>query len=60
VPVCALLLEAAAAAGEIRADLEPFELMRGIGNLCIGAAGDPRYDARRLVALLVAGMRVPH
>jgi AcrR family transcriptional regulator len=57
VPVCAQLLEAAAASGEIRSDLEPYELMRGVGNLCIGADSDPRYDARRLVALLIAGLR---
>ncbi|MEU5863402.1 TetR/AcrR family transcriptional regulator [Nonomuraea sp. NPDC047529] len=56
VPVCARLLEAAAAAGEIRAGLDAFELMRGVGNLCIGAGADPRYDARRLVGFLVAGL----
>ncbi len=56
-PVCAHLLEAAAAAGEIRSGLAAYELMRGVGNLCIGADHDPRYDARRLVALLVAGLR---
>jgi hypothetical protein len=33
--------------------------MRGIGNLCIGAHNDPRYDARRLVELLIAGLRQP-
>ncbi|MHA6624800.1 TetR/AcrR family transcriptional regulator [Pseudonocardia sichuanensis] len=60
VPACAQLLEAAAAAGEIRSDLEAYELMRGVGNLCIGAGHDPRYDARRLVGLLVAGLRRPH
>jgi AcrR family transcriptional regulator len=60
VPVCAQLLDAAAAAGEIRSDLEAYELMRGIGNLCIGADNDPRYDARRLVELLIAGLRRPH
>ncbi|MDH6626250.1 AcrR family transcriptional regulator [Streptomyces sp. LBL] len=59
-PVCAQLLEAAAVAGEIRSDLEPYELMRGVGNLCIGADSDPRYDARRLVELLIAGLRRPH
>jgi AcrR family transcriptional regulator len=58
VPVCAALLDAAAAAGEIRTDVEALELMRGIGNLCIGAGKDPRYDARRLVALLLAGLLV--
>ncbi|TQM02859.1 TetR/AcrR family transcriptional regulator [Pseudonocardia kunmingensis] len=60
VPACAQLLEAAAAAGEIRSDLEAYELMRGVGNLCVGAGHDPRYDARRLVGLLVAGLRRPH
>ena len=57
VPVCAQLLDAAEEAGEIEAGLEPVLLMRGVGNLCIGAANDPRYDARRLVALLLAGLR---
>ncbi|WP_030293427.1 TetR/AcrR family transcriptional regulator [Streptomyces katrae] len=59
VPVCTQLLDAAAATGEIRSDLTAYGLMRGIGNLCIGAGSDPRYDARRLVALLVAGLRRP-
>ncbi|MFI9358389.1 TetR/AcrR family transcriptional regulator [Streptomyces lydicus] len=59
VPVCAQLLDAAAGAGEIRSDLAAYELMRGVGNLCIGADGDPRYDARRLVGLLIAGLREP-
>jgi AcrR family transcriptional regulator len=59
VPVCAQLLETAAAAGEIRPDVGAFELMRGVGNLCIGGDNDPRYDARRLVELLIAGLRRP-
>ncbi|MET8418071.1 TetR/AcrR family transcriptional regulator [Streptomyces sp. NPDC005134] len=58
-PVCTQLLDAAAASGEIRSDLDAYQLMRGIGNLCIGADSDPRYDARRLAALLVAGLRQP-
>ena len=57
VPVCTRLLDAAAGSGEIRSDLEAYELMRGVGNLCIGADSDRRYDARRLVELLVAGLR---
>ncbi|MCH6170332.1 TetR/AcrR family transcriptional regulator [Pseudonocardia alaniniphila] len=56
VPVCAQLLDAAAGSGEIRSDLEAYELMRGVGNLCIGADSDPSYDARRMVELLVAGL----
>ncbi|MFE3447787.1 TetR/AcrR family transcriptional regulator [Nonomuraea sp. NPDC059194] len=58
-PVCTQLLDAAAASGEIRPDLNAYQLMRGVGNLCIGADSDPRYDARQLVELLVAGLRQP-
>ncbi|MEV0278651.1 TetR/AcrR family transcriptional regulator [Streptomyces sp. NPDC050610] len=58
VPVCADLLHAAADAGEIRSDIGALELMAGVGNLCIGAS-NPRYDARRLVELLLAGLRLP-
>jgi AcrR family transcriptional regulator len=60
VPVCTQLLDAAASSGEIRTDLKALELMRGVGNLCIGAENDPRYDARRLVEVLIAGLRQPH
>lgn len=56
VPVCTQLLDAAAEAGEIRPDMDAYELMRGVGNLCIGADNDPRYDARRMVELLIAGL----
>jgi AcrR family transcriptional regulator len=59
VPVCGRLLTAAAASGEIRSDLDAFELMRGIGGLCAGATGRHRYDARRLVDILIAGLRQP-
>jgi AcrR family transcriptional regulator len=59
VPVCAQLLDAAAAAGQIVPDVDAYGLMRGIGNLCIGADNDPDYDARRMVQLVIAGLR-PH
>ncbi|WP_260640196.1 TetR/AcrR family transcriptional regulator [Streptomyces angustmyceticus] len=59
-PVCTQLLDAATASGEIRSDLDAYQLLRGIGNLCIGAESDPHYDARQLVALLVAGLHQPH
>ncbi|AVT41564.1 TetR/AcrR family transcriptional regulator [Plantactinospora sp. BB1] len=58
VPVCAELLDAAVRAGEIRPDIGALELMRGVGNLCIGADRDPRYDARRMVEVLLAGLRL--
>jgi len=59
VPVCAQLLEAATAAGEIHPGTDAFELMLGVGNLCIGAENNPRYNARRMVALVIAGLRAP-
>jgi AcrR family transcriptional regulator len=55
-PVCAQLLAAAVQAGEISAEIDAYQLMRGIGNLCVGADKDPRYDARRMVRLLIAGL----
>ncbi|WNI21017.1 TetR/AcrR family transcriptional regulator [Streptomyces sp. ITFR-16] len=57
VPVCAELLDAAVRAGEIRSDVDAYAFMRGVGGLCAGAGGNARYDARRLVEVLVAGLR---
>ncbi|WP_328498567.1 TetR/AcrR family transcriptional regulator [Streptomyces sp. NBC_00414] len=57
VPVCADLLEASAESGEIRGGMDPYELMRGVGGLCAGAGSNPRYDARRMVEILIAGLR---
>ena len=37
--------------------MEALELLRGVGNLCAGA--DPRYDARRMVGLLLDGLLQP-
>jgi AcrR family transcriptional regulator len=61
VPVCAALLDAAAGAGEIRADIAAYELMRAIGSLCAGVdpGGDSDYDARRMVGLLIVGLGRP-
>jgi AcrR family transcriptional regulator len=58
VPVCAQLLDAAAAAGEILPGMDAYELMLGVGNLCIGEDSNPRYDARRMVGLVIAGLRL--
>lgn len=57
VPVCTQLLAAASEAGEISADIDAYELMRGIGGLCVGGDSDPHYHARRMVDLLIAGLR---
>jgi AcrR family transcriptional regulator len=59
VPVCAELLDAAVSAGEVRPGTGAYELMRGIGNLCAGRGNDPGYDPRRLVELLLQGIRQP-
>ncbi|HEX3788663.1 MAG TPA: helix-turn-helix domain-containing protein [Pseudonocardiaceae bacterium] len=60
VPVCAVLMEAAEAAGEIQPGLGALELMHAVGNLCIGAEKNPNYNARRLVRILIAGLKEPH
>ena len=58
-PVCTEILDAAAASGEIRTDLDAYQLMRGIGNLCIGDDTDPRYDAHKMIEVLITGLRLP-
>jgi len=55
-PVCAQLVNAAADSGEIRTGADAYQLMHGVGNLCIGADTGDRYDARPLVQLLLAGL----
>ena len=55
-PVLDQLLKASAAAGQTRADIRAYDLMLGIGNLCIGAGTFPDYHARRMIDLLLAGL----
>jgi AcrR family transcriptional regulator len=51
------LLDAAVAAGEIRAEVKPYDLLRAVASLCMPAStGDPT-QAKRLVTLLVDGLR---
>lgn len=59
VPVCAMLLDAAAAEHAVEETVSALDLMRGIGNLCIGATDENPYDARQLVQLLIAGVLAP-
>ncbi|MGD0557074.1 MAG: TetR/AcrR family transcriptional regulator [Streptosporangiaceae bacterium] len=56
VPVLDQLLKASAAAGCTRSDVGAYELMLGIGNLCIGAE---TYPARRMIDLLLTGLKSP-
>jgi AcrR family transcriptional regulator len=58
VPVCDDILQAAVATGDVRDDVGAIEVMRAVGNLCIGAGTDSRYDARRVVGVLLDGLRV--
>ncbi|WP_220034188.1 TetR/AcrR family transcriptional regulator [Curtobacterium sp. MCSS17_008] len=58
VPVCTSLLEAARARPDApgqEAALSGYSLLKGVGNLCVGAATDPQYDVDRLVQALVSG-----
>ncbi|MET0406421.1 MAG: helix-turn-helix domain-containing protein [Cystobacter sp.] len=51
------LLESAAAAGKVRADLAPRELLYAVANLCRPADKDGADPSQRMVALLIDGMR---
>jgi AcrR family transcriptional regulator len=56
VPVCADLLAAAADVVGHEPAVTAYEVLRGIGNLCIGAGNDPQYDTRRVVRAYVTGV----
>lgn len=55
-PVAEELVAAAVGAGEITDGVGAYELLRGVGNLCIAPDHDPRYDPRRLIDLLLRGL----
>lgn len=56
-PALGSLLEAAAASGEIRADVSPRELLHAVATLCMPVAGDGVAYSQRMVALLIDGLR---
>lgn len=56
VPVCASLLEAARQPADAYPPIDAYSVLKGIGNLCIGAAGDTDYDATTPVQLLLSGL----
>lgn len=56
-PALQTLLEAAAAAGKIRVDVEPYDLLRAVARLCTPDRDGGSAQARRMVALLVDGLR---
>jgi AcrR family transcriptional regulator len=56
-PAFRTLLESAVAAGKIRGDVDADDLLDAVANLCMSAYGDRPEQARRMVALLVDGLR---
>ena len=56
-PALGALLDAAASAGEVRSDIEPDDLLSAVASLCMSAHNDRIDYARRMVALLVDGLR---
>jgi len=56
-PALASLLKSAAAAGEVRADADPNDLLRAVANLGQSADGEGSAHAERMVDLLIDGLR---
>jgi AcrR family transcriptional regulator len=56
-PILGSLLEAAAASGEIRADISPRHLLHAVANLCLPVADEGIAYSQRMVALLIDGLR---
>src|SRR6476619_4894409 len=56
-PALGSLLETAAASGEIRADVSPRDLLSAVASLCLPVPDAGVDYSRRMVALLVDGLR---
>jgi AcrR family transcriptional regulator len=56
-PALRSLLDTAVTAGEVRAGVEPLDLLRAVGNLCLPAHEDGPGHAQRMIDLLVDGLR---
>lgn len=56
-PVLKSLLERAIAAGEVRTDIAPYDLLRAVGNLASTSDSSGPEHARRMVAVLIDGLR---
>ncbi len=57
-PALGSLLDAAAIAGEVRPDVAPYDLLRAIGNLSVASGEDGAGHTRRMVDLLLDGLRL--
>lgn len=56
-PALSTLLRSAANAGEARADIAPYDLLRGIGNLAVASGEDGAAHIEKMVSLLLDGLR---
>jgi AcrR family transcriptional regulator len=56
-PALRTLLESAAAAGKVRTDVDADDILAAVASLCMSAHSDRPGHARRMVALLVDGLR---
>jgi AcrR family transcriptional regulator len=56
-PALGSLLDAAAAAGEIRADISTEDLLSAVSNLCLPVSDEGAAYSQRMVALLIDGLR---
>jgi len=56
-PALRMLVESAAAAGDVRRDVDPDDILRAVSSLCMSAHDDRPGHAERMVALLVDGLR---
>jgi len=56
-PALGSLLDAAAAAGEIRADISAGDLLRAVALLCMPVSDEGVVYSQRMVALLIDGLR---
>lgn len=56
-PALQALLDAAVSAGQIRDDIEPYDLLRAVGNLAVATGEDGALHSRRMVDLLIDGLR---
>lgn len=57
-PALATLLGAAETAGHVRPGLAPYDLLRAIGNLSVASGEDGAAHTRRMVDLLLDGLRL--
>ncbi|PSL03105.1 TetR family transcriptional regulator [Haloactinopolyspora alba] len=56
-PALGSLLDAADAAGDVRADVEAQDILEAVGNLCLPSSEKGAAYSRRMVDLLVDGLR---